>query len=157
MWWRAPPWYPVCVLRLWSSFHCKKLFRPTTNLYFVGSALQDWNFWKTYSSKHTQVYYICQWTFCVCVYESYVRAVWKPGYYWLLLRSGMLQSVPCTEASFWSLMCPLLSSNHSWFIRQNALLAAETPSSESGIWRKMSLNLADVISLSYSTGIFSMP
>jgi hypothetical protein len=36
-------------------------------------------------------------------------------YYWLLLRDGIIQSVPCTAAIFW-FVCPHPSSNHSWFI-----------------------------------------
>jgi hypothetical protein len=42
-------------------------------------------------------------------------------------------------------------------MHQSGLTAAETPSSEAGIWREMSLNLAEVVSLSYSAGIFYMP
>jgi hypothetical protein len=84
--------------------------------------------------------------------------LWLPClYYWLLLRSDIVQSVPCTAVIFWSIVRSHLKSNLSWFIHQSSLLAAETHSSEAGSWREMFLNLADEISLSYSAVIFNMP
>jgi hypothetical protein len=43
-------------------------------------------------------------------------------YYWLLLRSGIVQSVPCTTAIYWSIEHLNLSSNRSLFIHQTSLL-----------------------------------
>jgi hypothetical protein len=84
--------------------------------------------------------------------------LWLPClYYWLLLRSDIVQNVPCTAVIFWSIVRSHLKSNLSWFIHQSSLLAAETHSSEAGSCREMFLNLADEISLSYSAGIFNMP
>jgi hypothetical protein len=77
--------------------------------------------------------------------------------YWLLLRSSIVQSFPCTAAIFCSIVRPHLSSNHSWFIYQSSLIAAETPTTEVGSWREMALNLAYVVSLSYSVGILICP
>jgi hypothetical protein len=60
--------------------------------------------------------------------------------YWLLLRGGIVQSVLWTTATFWStsIVCPRLSSNHSWFIHQSSLTnTAETPSSE---WSRQKLS-----------------
>jgi hypothetical protein len=51
--------------------------------------------------------------------------------YWLLLRGGIVQSVPCTAAIFWSILRPHLTSNHSWFIHQRSL-AKQTPCSGTG-------------------------
>jgi hypothetical protein len=42
--------------------------------------------------------------------------------YWLLLWSGIVQSVPCTATIFWPIVCPHLSSNRSRFMQQNSLL-----------------------------------
>jgi hypothetical protein len=39
----------------------------------------------------------------------------------------------------------------------SALWLQQTSRSETGRWREMPLNLADVVSLSYSAGIFNMP
>jgi hypothetical protein len=50
------------------------------------------------------------------------------------------------------------NSSHSWFIHQSSLentRREETPSSESEeTWREITVNFADEISVSYSTGIF---
>jgi hypothetical protein len=40
---------------------------------------------------------------------------------WLLLRGGIVKSVPWTAVIFWSVVHPCLSSNHSWFIYQSSL------------------------------------
>jgi hypothetical protein len=53
---------------------------------------------------------------------------------------------------FWSVMCPHLCSDHSWFIQPCPLVAAETSSSESGSLRVISFNLADVVSLHAKQG-----
>jgi hypothetical protein len=42
--------------------------------------------------------------------------------YWLLLRSGIVQSVPCNCDHFLIYCAPGLSSNHSQFIHQSSLL-----------------------------------
>jgi hypothetical protein len=42
--------------------------------------------------------------------------------YWLLLPSGIVQSVPYTAAIFWFILLPHLSSNHSWFIHQRSIV-----------------------------------
>jgi hypothetical protein len=70
---------------------------------------------------------------------------------------GIIQRVPCTAAIFWSIVRPHLISNHSWLIHQNSLVAAEIPSSKTGSCWEISLNLADVVSLSYSKGMFNIP
>jgi hypothetical protein len=63
------------------------------------------------------------------------------------VTGGIIQSVPCTAAIFWV----LINSD------QSSLIAAETSISEAKIWREMSLNFAEELSLSYSAGIFNMP
>jgi hypothetical protein len=68
--------------------------------------------------------------------------------YWLLLRGGIVKSVPCTAAILWSTVLPHLSSNHFCFIHHSPQVAAEISSSEAGIWREMSLNLTEVVYLS---------
>jgi hypothetical protein len=73
------------------------------------------------------------------------------------MRSGIVQSVPCTAAILWSIVRPHLSSNRFWLVHQSYLVAAETPSNKAGSWREIFLNLADEVSLSYSAGFFNMP
>jgi hypothetical protein len=41
--------------------------------------------------------------------------------YWLLLRGGIIQTVPCTAVIFWSTVRPHLSPCHSWFIHEFSL------------------------------------
>jgi hypothetical protein len=50
---------------------------------------------------------------------------------------------------FWSVVRHHLSSDHSLFIHQSSLVVAEIHCSEAGSWREMTLNWADVVSLSY--------
>jgi hypothetical protein len=57
---------------------------------------------------------------------------------------------------FLSIGRPHLTSNHFWFINQCSMVAAEISSSKARSWQEMSLNLADVVSLSYYAGIFNM-
>jgi hypothetical protein len=56
---------------------------------------------------------------------------------------------------FLIILRPLLSCNYSLFIHQSCLLAAEVPNSKAGSRREMTLNLAYVVSLSYSAGILT--
>jgi hypothetical protein len=55
------------------------------------------------------------------------KTLWS---YWLLLQRGIVQIAPYTEAIFWSIVRPPLSSYHSRLIHQSCLVEAETPSSE---------------------------
>jgi hypothetical protein len=49
--------------------------------------------------------------------------------YWLLLRGGFVQSIPCNCDHFLIYCAPHLSSNHSQFIHQSSLLwLQQTPS-----------------------------
>jgi hypothetical protein len=43
--------------------------------------------------------------------------------YWLLLRGGIVQSVPCNCEHLMIYSAPHLNSNHSWFIHQSSLLS----------------------------------
>jgi hypothetical protein len=60
------------------------------------------------------------------------RLIRKPRRYWLLLRGGIIHSVPC-KCDHFMVHCPHLSYNHSRFTHQSSLLwfAADTPRSES--------------------------
>jgi hypothetical protein len=40
--------------------------------------------------------------------------------FWLLLRGGIIQSVPYTATIFWYTVRPHLNSNHYWFIHQSS-------------------------------------
>jgi hypothetical protein len=55
---------------------------------------------------------------------------------WLLLRSGIVKSVPCTATIFRSIVLPHPSSNHSLFIHQCSLAAAETHIAKHGLGEK---------------------
>jgi hypothetical protein len=72
--------------------------------------------------------------------------------YWLLLRGGIVQSIPCTVTIFWFIVRPHPNSNHSWLELQNSVVATETPSSEAGAWREISMDFADEVPLSYLQG-----
>jgi hypothetical protein len=43
----------------------------------------------------------------------------------LMLRGGIVQSVPYTADNFWSIMRPHMSSNQSWFIQQCSLVSGD--------------------------------
>jgi hypothetical protein len=62
--------------------------------------------------------------------------VLRLGLDWLLLRGGLIQSVPCDRDHFSSVVRSHLSSNHFRFIYQRSLVVAETPSSDAGSLRK---------------------
>jgi hypothetical protein len=49
------------------------------------------------------------------------RRITQLTHYCLLLRGGIVQSVPCTAAIFWFTVRPHVSSNHSWLIHQSTL------------------------------------
>jgi hypothetical protein len=75
--------------------------------------------------------------------------------YWLLLQGSIVQSVPCTATTFWSIVRHL-SPIHSW-LSSSVLwqIPAETSSNESAeSWQEIAVNFADEISLSYSAGFF---
>jgi hypothetical protein len=64
--------------------------------------------------------------------------VLRLGLNWLLLRGGLIQSVPCDCGHFSSVVRPHLSSNHFRFFFQSSLVVAETPSSEAGsLWKSL--------------------
>jgi hypothetical protein len=44
--------------------------------------------------------------------EQLCTSYWLNQCHWLLLRAGIVQSVPCTVAIFWSIACSHLSSDH---------------------------------------------
>jgi hypothetical protein len=63
--------------------------------------------------------------------------------YWLLLRGGIVQSVPCAATIFWSIVQTRVSSIHSWFIHQCFMALEDTSSSEAEVWWEMSFKLSD--------------
>jgi hypothetical protein len=77
--------------------------------------------------------------------------------YWLLLPGGILQSVPCTVAILWSVVCPHLKYDDSWFIYQSSLVntSSHLVAKQGETWWEMSINFAG--KLSYSTGIINIP
>jgi hypothetical protein len=71
--------------------------------------------------------------------------------YWLILRSGIIQSVPCTATILWSVVHPHLSSNYSWFIHQSSgkYQHRHLVAKEGGTWPEMEANFAYKCLFSY--------
>jgi hypothetical protein len=114
-----------------------KLRRRTRNWHACSRVLRIWIKWEATFGR-------TPWT--------RVRAIVRslPTGYWLLLLA--LRPIPDLF-----IVRLHMSSNHSWSIHQSFLVGAETPRNEAGSWREISLNLVDVVSLSYSAEIFNMP
>jgi hypothetical protein len=81
---------------------CYRLWYPEWN-----SVVQSMLAWRIQSILVKGLRYAGFWHNCNC--------------YWLLLQGGIIQSMPCTMAIFWSIMHPHLSYRHSWFIHQSSL------------------------------------
>jgi hypothetical protein len=77
----------------------------------------------------------------------------QPTGYELLLRSGIVQRDPCT-ATISDLLCFPICVLVA--LIQCSLVAPEISSSKAESWREMSLNLADVASLSCYAKFFNM-
>jgi hypothetical protein len=78
--------------------------------------------------------------------------------YWLLLRGGIVQSVPCTAAIFWSTVRSQLSFNHPRFIQPSSLAntSRDKKRDREKLGEKCPIICRQSVSRSYSAGILNM-
>jgi hypothetical protein len=126
--WKVFPWvYILLTAELWAwVLNDSHQYLRSVSWRYVGNSLKGWRFILRCNNATPSA--------GAEPLDGQLEVMVQSWGYSLLLRGGIIQSIPYTAVILWSIVSPNLSFNYSWFIHQSSLakIPAETPRSAAG-------------------------